>query len=168
MSIGIVEFDATNISFTKGRFGCWVYVSSYTVNSSDFSPFYVYSIEPNQGATLWLTYLPSTPTLGFGFWDDAGSYIYYEDTVSLSLDHWYFIELSWNHVGTPSYHLYVGSLERTIIIIDQEGIPVLTGTAEDLDIGGIGGDDVIDIRMQNILFSNLDTRDLYALRGEGY
>lgn len=167
MSIGAVQFDATNIPFTKGRFGCWLFINSITAESTDFYLFGIADFTFSHGITFSVTYLPSTPTLTFWVIDDVGNYVTYEDPLPISLDTWYFIELSWNHTGTPEYHVYIDSVERSMNLIDSMGTPVVSGISDLLAMGFLGGvGNVIDVRTQNILFSNLDTRDLYALRGD--
>ena len=164
MSISKVSFTGTDVSFDRGRFGCWLKINSYTEDTSMFGIFLALDVSYSYGIGLLISEIPTNPTLTLQIIDDVGNISVYSDENPILLDTWYFIEVSWNHI-TPAYHMYIDNVERTIDLIYSDGTPIISGTAGLLQFGYLGIEvDRFDIGLQNILFSNLDTRDLYALR----
>lgn len=163
MSIRTVTFSPTNISFDKGRFGCWTKIDSSTDSDHNIALFFA-SISTTSYLILFLANLPSSPILGIYDVKDISNYNIYADSTPLSLDTGYFVEMSWNH-STLSNRLYVDNVERSLSLVGGSGTVNTSGIADTLTIGYTESPTSnFDIRIKNIMISNLDTRNLYPLR----
>lgn len=162
MSIRSVTFESTDISFDKGRFACWLKIGSETHADDNFIIFA--ASDTTAIIALFLVNLPLSPILGIYDITDISNYNIYIDSSPLSLDTAYFVEMSWNH-SILSNHLYLDNVERSLTLVGYAGTVMTTGIADTLNIGySDHPSSDFDIRIKNIMISNLDTRNLYALR----